>query len=128
MANNNDNNDLQDLEHLMDAPTPMDDDTDEATYQTSIDCGLPEENDEEGDLTFELDHYTCINGKLIRKGENGHADIYYVNDDTTYEEIVLKLYQPGKEPKDMSAFVRLHENYRFSADPKSFHLLPLMDY
>ena len=26
MANNNDNNDLQDLEHLMDAPTPMDDD------------------------------------------------------------------------------------------------------
>ena len=128
MANNNDNNDLQDLEHLMDAPTPMDDDTDEATYPTSIDCGLPEENDEEGDLTFELDHYTCINGKLIRKGENGHADIYYVNDDTTYEEIVLKLYQPGKEPKDMSAFVRLHENYRFSADPKSFHLLPLMDY
>ena len=129
MANNDDYKDIQDMENLMDAPTPMDDDdTIEVTYQAETENGQYDDEGEDDGLTFNLDHFDCINGKLIRKGENGHADIYLVNDDCTYDKLVIKLYQPGKEPKDIGAFTRLCEVFKYHEDPKSYHLLPLIDF
>jgi len=86
MADNNIFDDSTPLDELMDEPTPMDDPTpmDEPTQEGDEDFDDEEYEDDENQddafigRTISLKEYNVIVSNLIRKGEDGHADIYKV--------------------------------------------------
>lgn len=124
MADNDNNNiydDATSLDELMDAPTPMDD------VETDIDINDGEELEEteEDVLSVQIGAYFLTNGKLIRKGVNGHADIYRFEKFPIKETLILKLYPLGVEPDA----VTLHYlQLMTDSDIESSHLVPLYSY
>ena len=121
MADNDDKNiydETTPLDELMDAPTPMDD-VDEVIY---IDDEDESEGTEEDDLFLLVDGLSLVNGKLIRKGVNGHADIYRFDNLVTRGTLILKLYPLGAEPDDVSL-----GQLRFltGSDMELSHLVPV---
>ena len=125
MADNDNNNiydDATSLDELMDAPTPMD----TPTPMDSADDIVDEEDDPIMSDGVQLDNYTLIYAHLIRKGENGHADVYQVVEADTHELMIFKLYQPGIEPKNANALFFV--NQATLSGIQSFHLVPLYEY
>jgi len=122
----NDNNNVYDeatpLDELMDAPTPMD----EPTSIDSADDIVDEEDDPIVEDGVQLDDYVLIAARLIRKGENGHADVYQAVEADTHELMILKLYQPGIEPKNANALYFV--NQATLNGIQSLHLVPLYEY
>lgn len=122
----NDNNNVYDeatpLDELMDAPTPMD----EPTPIDSADDIVDEEDDPIVEDGVQLDDYVLIAARLIRKGENGHADVYQAVEADTHELMILKLYQPGIEPKNANALYFV--NQATLNGIQSLHLVPLYEY
>ena len=103
MANKDDINSFNDamdaptpLEEAMDAPTPMED------VDEDIDIDDEEELKEtvEENLSVHIGSMHLINGELLRKGENGHADVYRFEDLFTKQFFILKLYPSGIKPDD----------------------------
>ena len=134
MADNNIFDDSTPLDELMDEPTPMDDPTpmDEPTQEGDEDFDDEEYEDDENQddafigRTISLKEYNVIVSNLIRKGEDGHADIYKVRNAPDGMTLVWKLYQPGRMPKDTNALFFIQEASMKDID--SFHLVPLYEY
>ena len=125
MANKDDINSFNDamdaptpLEEAMDAPTPMED------VDEDIDIDDEEELKEtvEENLSVHIGSMHLINGELLRKGENGHADVYRFEDLCTKQFFILKLYPSGIKP-DNGALSGL--KYLTDSDIESFHLVPI---
>ena len=126
MANKDDINNVSDamdaptpLEEAMDAPTPMDD-IEEVE-------GEDVQNDTEIDGRFFDLNFAFNSEKLLRKGENGHADIYLGSSlGTPKEKTILKLYQPGRKPKNEDVFFYMKSAFTYQV--RGFHFVPLYDY
>jgi len=121
MADNDDKNiydETTPLDELMDAPTPMDDVDEDIVINDEDES----EETEEDDLFLLVDGLSLVNGKLIRKGVNGHADIYRFDNLVTRGTLILKLYPLGAEPDDVSmGQLRFLEG----SDMELSHLVPV---
>lgn len=127
------------FDKAMDAPTPMDDLT-PMDEPTPADVPI-EEDKQTGNKepimvpkpdavddkvwTFILSGRQYVNGKMLRKGEKGHADIFLVEEKNNGKKVILKLYQKGKKPKDISALETIQH---ITAIDKDLHLVPLLEY
>ena len=117
MADNDHKNNYDEttpLDELMDAPTPMDD--------VDEDIDIHEEETEEDDLSVQIGGFYLIHGQLIRKGVNGHADIYRFEELSTKVTLILKLYPLGAEP-DEDALSQLR--FLSDSDIELSHLVPV---
>ena len=81
-----------------------------------------QEETEEENLSVEIGGKYLINGRLLRKGEKGHADIYQFEEISTKNTFVLKLYPSGIKPDDDSLGLL---QFLTDSDIESFHLVPL---
>lgn len=112
------------LKEAMDAPTPMDEPNSIDGEEVNIE-EMTEDTEEY--CMFELNSTYFHSDELLRKGENGHADIYLGRTyDTPKEKTILKLYQLDRKPKDEDTLYYLER--AFLNEVRGFHLVPIYDY
>lgn len=149
MANKDD---LKKIEDAMDAPTPMDEEPSQMDEPTPADELTPDDasieydetigddepvGEEDQDVvqkpeiiddklyTFSLAGRLLVDGKMLRKGEKGHADVFLF-EKSEYGKVILKLYQKGRKPKDTVALEII--KHVTAIDEEHLHLVPLLEY
>lgn len=129
MTEHDNNKSLQDA---MDAPTPMDALT-PVDEPTPVDGPLSTDGSDNATVedqqiwTFKLNGQQYLNGKLIRKGEKGHADIYLVESEQMLgKKVMLKLYNKNIKPKDINAIDRISRIT--TLDQEVIQLVPILEY